>query len=55
MEMKLTTKQNGSHIFLKKTFKAARYIDGLYMVYVYIRMKITYNRPIYLGTSVLDL
>ena len=55
MDMKLTTKEHMAVKFVSQnTFKGARYIDGLYMVGFY-KKDINYNKPIYVGTSVLDL
>ena len=53
--MKLTTKESMAVKYVStNTFKGARYIDGLYMVEFY-RKEISYNKPIYVGRSVLDL
>ena len=53
--MKLTTQESlAVNYFSQDTFKGARYIDGLYMVEFY-KKEIVYNKPIYVGTSVLDL
>ena len=45
---------NSSRMCFQNTFKGARYIDGLYMVGFH-KQEIKYSRPIYGGTSILDL
>ena len=52
---KLSTKENLEIENLSKnTFKSARYIDGLYVVEFYEK-EIVYNKPVYVGASILDL
>ena len=45
---------NSSKMCFQNTFTGARYIGGLYMVGFH-KQEIKYNRPIYGGTSILDL
>ena len=53
--MKLTTKEQiAVKCVSKNTFKGARYIAVLYMVGFY-KKEINNNKPIYGGTSILDL
>ena len=40
--------------FSKINYKDSKYINGFYLVELYKR-KITYDKPIYVGTSILDL
>ena len=55
MEMKLTTKEKMAIQYVNKnTFKSARNIDGFYIVEFYTK-EILDNKPIYVGTSILDL
>jgi hypothetical protein len=40
--------------FTKPTYKHSKYIDGIYLIEHY-KKKIVYDKPLYVGTSILDL
>ena len=55
MNMHMTTsKENAIKWFSKLNFKDSREFDGLHLIEMY-RKEIKYDKPIYVGTSILDL
>ena len=55
MELKLTTEnEKAIKWFSKLNFKDSKFCDGLHMIEMY-KKEIVYDKPVYVGTSVLDL
>ena len=55
IDLKLTTDNKYAiKYFSKLNFKDSKYIKGLHLIEMF-RTEIVYNKPIYVGTSVLDL
>ena len=55
MQLHLTTDDtNAVKWFAKVKFKDSKYFDGLHMVEMY-KKEIVYDKPVYVGTGVLDL
>jgi hypothetical protein len=55
MQLHMTTsKENAVKWFSKLNFKDARYFEGLHLIEMY-NLEVEYNKPVYVGTSVLDL
>ena len=55
MQLYITTEDDKAmKWFSKLTFKDSRYFDGLHLIEMY-KNEIEYNKPIYVGTSILDL
>ena len=49
-----TTEERAIRHFTKPTYKNSEYFNGLYMI-EHFKKKIVYDKPIYVGTSILDL
>ena len=49
-----TSDKNAEKWFSKNTFKQSRYCNGLYLIETF-RPEIEYDKPVYVGTSILDL
>ena len=55
MKLHLTTNHNNAvKLFSKPTFKDSKSYNGLYLIEMYHK-EIVYDKPTYLGTSILDL
>jgi len=55
IDLKLTTDDKYAiKYFSKLHFKDSRFIDGLYLIEMFKR-EVVYNKPIYVGTGILDL
>ena len=55
MQLHLTTNNdNGIKWFSKVNLKCCKYNHGLYMIEMY-KQEIVYDKPIYVGTGILDL
>ena len=55
MQLHMTTSHdNAVKWFSKLHFKDARYFEGLHLIEMF-KLEVEYNKPVYVGTSVLDL
>ena len=55
VDIRLTTDENQAvKLFSKLNFKDSRYIQGLHLIEMH-KTEVLYNKPIYVGTSILDL